>query len=63
MNWVLVAHAYNPSYSGGRIQEDQGSKPVQAISSRDPISKKQSRKRASGVAHGVDPEFKPQNHK
>jgi hypothetical protein len=27
---VLVAHAYNPSYSGGRDQEDQGSKPAQA---------------------------------
>jgi hypothetical protein len=25
---VLVAHAYNPSYSGGRDQEDCGSKPA-----------------------------------
>jgi hypothetical protein len=30
---VLVAHAYNPSYSGGRDQEDPSSKP-------DPVSKK-----------------------
>jgi hypothetical protein len=30
---VLVAHAYNPSYSGGRDQEDGGSKPAQANSS------------------------------
>jgi hypothetical protein len=27
---VLVAHTYNPSYSGGRDQEDHGSKPAQA---------------------------------
>jgi hypothetical protein len=26
------AHAYNPSYSGGRDQEDCGSKPAHAIS-------------------------------
>jgi hypothetical protein len=25
----MVAHAYNPSYSGGRDQEDYGSKTVQ----------------------------------
>jgi hypothetical protein len=25
-SWVLEAHAFNPSYSGGRDQEDQGSK-------------------------------------
>jgi hypothetical protein len=36
---VHVAHAYNPSYSGGRDQEDHGSKPAQASSSQDPISK------------------------
>jgi hypothetical protein len=30
---VLVAHTYNPSYSGGRDQEDSGSKPDQANSS------------------------------
>jgi hypothetical protein len=35
-----VAHAYNPSYSGGRDQEDHGSKPIWANSSRDPTSKK-----------------------
>jgi hypothetical protein len=26
-NWALVAHACNPSYSGGRDQEDHSSKP------------------------------------
>jgi hypothetical protein len=37
---VLVAHTYNSSYSGGRDQEDHGSKPAQANSSQDPSSKK-----------------------
>jgi hypothetical protein len=32
--------AYNPSYSGGRDQEDQGSKPALANSTQDPILKK-----------------------
>jgi hypothetical protein len=35
-----VAHACNPSYSGGRDQEDLGSKSAQANSSQDPFSKK-----------------------
>jgi hypothetical protein len=35
-----VAHACNPSYSGGRDQEAQGLKPAQANSLRDPISKR-----------------------
>jgi hypothetical protein len=26
---ALAAHTYNPSYSGGRDQEDRGSKPAQ----------------------------------
>jgi hypothetical protein len=26
--WALVAHAYNPSYSGGRDQENCGSQPA-----------------------------------
>jgi hypothetical protein len=34
-----VAHAYNPSYSGGRDQEDQDLKPVQANSLRDLLLK------------------------
>jgi hypothetical protein len=33
------AHTCNPSYLGGRDQKDQGSKPDQANSSQDPISK------------------------
>jgi hypothetical protein len=34
-----MAHACNPSYSGGRGQEDLGSKPAWANSSLDPIMK------------------------
>jgi hypothetical protein len=61
---VLVAHTYNPSYSGSRDQEDRSSKPAQANSLQDPISKKKkkSQKRAEGVAQGVGPEFKFQYH-
>jgi hypothetical protein len=40
MSRVLVAHTCNPSYSGGRDQEDHGSKPAWTNSSRDPSLKK-----------------------
>jgi hypothetical protein len=43
-SWAPVAHACNPSFLGGRDQEDLGSKPVQANSSRDPIWKNPSQK-------------------
>jgi hypothetical protein len=36
---ALVAPTCNPSYSGGRDQEAQGSKPAWKNNSRDPISK------------------------
>jgi hypothetical protein len=56
-----VVYACNPSYSGGRDQEDCGSKPAWANSARDSILKKYpSQKRAGEVAQGVGPEFKPQ---
>jgi hypothetical protein len=61
-----VAHTCNPSYSGNRDQEDQGSKLAWANSSRNPIAKKQQQKktkRADRVAQGVGPEFKPQHCK
>jgi hypothetical protein len=60
-----VAHACKPSYLGGRDQEDKGSKPARANSSRDPISKISNthKKRVGGVAQGAGPEFKPQYHK
>jgi hypothetical protein len=58
---ALVAHVRNPSYSGGRDQEDLSSKPASANSSRDPILKKKNhKKRSGGVAQGVGPEFEPQ---
>jgi hypothetical protein len=37
--WVPVAHTYNPSYLGDRVQKDHSLKPVQANSSRYTISK------------------------
>jgi hypothetical protein len=40
LGWVLVAHAWNPSYSGGRDQEDCGSKPAWANSSMRPYFEK-----------------------
>jgi hypothetical protein len=49
-----VAHACNPSYSGGRDQEDHCSKPAQANSLRAPISKKPITKKRAGT------EFKSQ---
>jgi hypothetical protein len=57
---VSVAHACNPSYSGGRDQEDHSSKPAQANSLQDPISKLPITKRTGGVTQGLGPKFKPQ---
>jgi hypothetical protein len=56
-----VAHTCNPSYSGGRDQEDHSWKPAQA--NEGPYLQKPFTKRASGVAQGVGPEFKSQYHK
>jgi hypothetical protein len=39
-SWALVAHTSNLSYSGGRGQEDRGSKPAWANSWSDLISEK-----------------------
>jgi hypothetical protein len=61
-----VAHAYNPSYSGGRDQEDCGSKPGQIV--HENLSQKKKKKeqktithknRAGGVAQGVGPRSSP----
>jgi hypothetical protein len=51
---ALVAHASNPSYSGGRNQEDHGSKPAQGNCSARPYLKN----RTGFVAQGEGPEFK-----
>jgi hypothetical protein len=63
-----VAHTCNPSYSGGRDQEDCSLKTALARRSRAPrvtVSQKKSitNKRAGEVAQGVGPEFKPRNCK
>jgi hypothetical protein len=58
-----VAHTYNPSYSGGRDQEDHGLKPAQANTSQDPILKKIYPKKRADVGQSIGPEFKPQYHK
>jgi hypothetical protein len=52
---VPVAHACNPSYSGGRDQEDHGLKPAQENSSQDPILKIPNTKKGwqSGSSGGV----------
>jgi hypothetical protein len=42
---VTVAHACEPSDSGGRDQEDRGSKPAQGNSLRDPVLKNASPKK------------------
>jgi hypothetical protein len=59
---VPVAHAYNPIYSGGRAQEDCGSKPAWGNSFVRPSLEKPFTKKGlvDGVAEGVGPEFKPQ---
>jgi hypothetical protein len=54
-----VTHVYNLNYLGGRDQEAHSSRPAQAKSLRDPISKNPTQKRTGGVAQGVGPEFKP----
>jgi hypothetical protein len=58
-----VVHAYNPSYSGGRDQEDHGLKPAQANSLQDPILRKPLTKKAGGVAQGEGPEFRKKKKK
>jgi hypothetical protein len=50
-----VAHACNPSYLGGRDQEDCGSMSAQANCLQDPISKKPiTKSRADGVAQVLE---------
>jgi hypothetical protein len=59
-----VAHASNPSFSGGRDQERImfQIQPGQIV--RETLSQKKiSQNRAGGMAQGVDPHFKPQYQK
>jgi hypothetical protein len=62
-SWALVAHAYNPSYSGDRDQLDRGSKPAWQIVCETLSLKYLTQKMAGGVTQSEDPEFKPQYHK
>jgi hypothetical protein len=55
-----VAYTCNPSYSGGRDQEDRGSKSSRANNSQDSTLKKTYHKKGLVEwAQGVGPEFKP----
>jgi hypothetical protein len=54
-----MAHAFNPSYSRGRDQEDPGLKPAQKLV----LWKTLHKNRADGVAQSEGPEFKSQYHK
>jgi hypothetical protein len=51
--WHRWLNACYPSYSGGRDQEDHGSKPAQVNSVWDTVSKSPSQKRAGEVAQSV----------
>jgi hypothetical protein len=62
LSQVPVAHGNYPSYSGGRDQEDQGSKPARVNSLQNPILKIPNTKKG-WVAQGVGPEYKTQYHK
>jgi hypothetical protein len=56
----VLAYTCNPSYSGGRDQEDCGSEPARQIVCKTLSQKNLQQNRAGGVAQGVGPEFKPQ---
>jgi hypothetical protein len=60
---ALVAHACNPSYSGGRDQQDCSLKPAQAKLHKTLTQKTLHKNRAGGMAQGEGPRFKPQYHK
>jgi hypothetical protein len=63
MSWAPVAHVCNPSYSGGRDQEDRSSKPAWANRSSRPYLEKTLHKNKAGrVAQGEGPEFKAWYH-
>jgi hypothetical protein len=58
---ALVAHTYNPSYSGDTDQvgsQFEASPGKQFL--RPYLKKTPSQKKAGGVAQGVGPQFKPQ---
>jgi hypothetical protein len=64
MSWVPVAHTCNPSYSGSKDQEDQGSKPAWANSSARPyLEKPHYKNRTGGVVQGVALSLNPSTKK
>jgi hypothetical protein len=63
MSWALVAHTCDPSYSGGRNQEDRGSKPAWANSSARPYLKKSFTQIGLMEWLKVKVQFKVQYHK
>jgi hypothetical protein len=58
-----MAHAYNPSCSGGRDQEDYSSKPAWVNILGDPISKKPFTKKGWWSDSKCRPEFKCHHQK
>jgi hypothetical protein len=55
-----MVHTCNPSYSGGRDQEDRGSKPARANSSHETLSRKTQHKKGllewlTGLALRLNP--------
>jgi hypothetical protein len=66
----MVAHVCNPSYLGGWDWEDCSSRPAQANTSQDHISKKNQSKEIGGVAQAAErllckfksPQFKLQSY-
>jgi hypothetical protein len=60
-SWVLVAHAYNPSYSRDRDREDLGFNPARANSfERTYLENTLHKKGLVEMAQDIEPESKPQ---
>jgi hypothetical protein len=62
-SWALVAHAYNPSNSGGRIKRIIVQSQPREIVGETLSRKHPTKKRAGKVAQGVDPELRPHHCK
>jgi hypothetical protein len=58
-----MVHAYNPSYSRGRDQDNCSLKPAQAIVCQTLSRKTLYKKSTGGVAEGEGLEFKPRTAK
>jgi hypothetical protein len=54
-----MAHTYNPSYSGGRDQEDHSLKPGQIVC--ETLSRKTPSQKRAGVAPEVKPQYRKKN--